>query len=195
MRHGALGERVETKLGRTWLEILSCDIASPDVDAIVAATDVDFSLEAVPAGATERGGGKVVKEDAGAHGPATIGDAVPMAGSGPKARWVILAAVRGQDLASNAASVAAATTRSLEVAETLGARSVAFPPLGAEGGGLPLYACTDVILANVRAYLIEHPRSRIGRVVFCASDAAAKAAFSHAMAGLWRSEAGTDKRP
>ena len=178
---------METKLGRTWVEILSCDIARLDVDAIVAATDVDLSLEAVPTGTTKRAGGKVVKEDAAAHGPTAIGDAVAIAGSGLKARWEILAAVTGQDLISNAASVAAATTRSLEVAETLGARSVAFPPIGAKGGGLPLYACTDVILANVRAYLIEHPRSRIGRVVFCASDAAARAAFGHAMAGLWRS--------
>jgi O-acetyl-ADP-ribose deacetylase (regulator of RNase III) len=184
---------VETKVGRTWLEIVSGDIARLDVDAIVAATTVDRPMETAPAGAVKRAGDRAVEDSGGAHGPTAIGDAVPATQSGPKARWVILAAVTGHDLTSNATCIAAATTRSLEVVETLGARSVAFPALGAEAGGFPLYACADIILANVRDYLVEHPRSRIRRVVFCASDAADRAAFGHAMAGLWRSEGRTNK--
>ena len=181
---------METKVGRTWLEIVSGDIARLDVDAIVAATDVDLALEDSPTGAVKTTRDRAIKDGGGARGHMAIGDVAPATGSDVRARWVILAAVTGHHVTSNATCIAAATTRSLEVAETLGARSVAFPALGAEASGFPLYACADIILANVRDYLVEHPSSRVRRVVFCASAAADRAAFGHAMAGLWRSETG-----
>ncbi len=181
---------METKVGRTWLEIVSGDIARLDVDAIVAATDVDLALEDAPAGAVKSTRDRAINDGGGVRRPTAIGDVGPATGSDVRARWVILAAVTGHDLTSNATCIAAATTRSLEVAETLGARSIAFPVLGAEASGFPLYACADIILANVRDYLVKHPSSGIRRAVFCASDAAVKAAFGHAMAGVWRPETG-----
>ena len=185
---------METTVGHTWLEIVSGDIARLDVDAIVAATDVDRAMEDAPAGTVKAARDRAVEGSTEAHGPPAVGDAVSTTQSGTRARWVILAAVTDHDLAGNASYIAEATTRSLEVAETLGARSVAFPALGAEAGGYPLYACAHIILANVDAYLVAHPRSRIGRVVFCAADAATGAAFGHAMAGPWRSEVGRQRR-
>jgi O-acetyl-ADP-ribose deacetylase (regulator of RNase III) len=184
---------VETTVGHTRLEIVSGDITRLDVDAIVVATGADFASEAAPAGALKRGPGRVVDDNPATNGPTVA--AVPGAERATKARWVILAAVTGQDLTTNAAEVAAATSHSLEVAEALGAHSVALPALGAEAGGLSLYACADIILTTVDAYLAAHRRSRIGRVMLCAFDAAAGAAFGHAMAGRWRSEAATKRRP
>ncbi len=184
---------METTVGHTWLEIVRDDITRLDVYAIVVATGADLAAEGASVGAPKRTLGRVVDDTPATDEP--IVNAVPGTEHATKARWVVLAAVTGQDLTTNAAHIAAATRRSLEVAETLGAHSVALPALGAEAGGFPLYACADIILATVGAYLVAHPRSRIGRVMLCASDAAAGAAFGHAMAGRWRSEAATKRRP
>jgi O-acetyl-ADP-ribose deacetylase (regulator of RNase III) len=183
---------METTVGHTWLEIVRGDITRLDVDAIVVPTGADVASEAVPAGALKRTLGRTFDDSPATHEP--IVHAVPGAERATQARWVILAAVTSQDRTTNAADLAAATTRSLEVAEALGAHSVALPALGAEAGGFPLYACADIILTAVDAYLVAHPRSRIGRVMFCASDAAVGAAFGHAMTGLWRSDVGRQRR-
>jgi O-acetyl-ADP-ribose deacetylase (regulator of RNase III) len=182
---------MQTTVGRTRLEIVSGDINRLDVDAIVVAAD--FASKVAPAGTGVRIPGRVVDDNPATNG--VIVSAVPGTERAARARWVILAAISSQDLTTNAAEVAAATTRSLEVAETLGAHSVALPALGAGPGGFSPYACAAIILTTVDAYLVAHPRSRIGRVVFSASDAAAEAAFGHAMAGRWRSEAATKRRP
>ena len=49
--------------------------------------------------------------------------------------------------------------------------------------------CTSIMVGRVRAYLVEQRRSGLRRVVFCAYDDVAAAAFKNALSGLTRFEA------
>jgi O-acetyl-ADP-ribose deacetylase (regulator of RNase III) len=177
---------MQTKIGGTWLEIVAGDITQLEIDAIVNAANDHLWMGGGVAGAIKRVGGQVIEDEARAQGPIALGDAVSTTGGALKARWVIHAAVMSQDLKTSATIIGDATKRSLEVAEMLGARSVALPAFGTGVGGFPLYACADIMVAKAREHLVEHPRSGLRRVAFSAFDEVAKAAFTNALAGLSR---------
>jgi O-acetyl-ADP-ribose deacetylase (regulator of RNase III) len=88
------------------------------------------------------------------------------------ARWVIHGAVMGQDLQTDAELVARTTRRVLEVADELGASSVALPAFGTGVGGLRLAAIARTMVAETRAFA----PSSLDRVVFAVfGDEAARA--------------------
>lgn len=177
---------MQTKIGDTWLEIVAGDITQVEVDAIVNAANDHLWMGGGVAGSIKRVGGQVIEDEARAQGPIALGDAVSTTGGALKARWVIHAAVMSQDLQTSATIIGEATKRGLEIAEMLGARSVALPAFGTGVGGFPLYACADIMVAKAREYLVEHPRSGLRRIAFSAFDEVAKAAFTNALAGLSR---------
>jgi O-acetyl-ADP-ribose deacetylase (regulator of RNase III) len=83
----------------------------------------------------------------------------------------------GQDLRTSAALVERTTRRCLEVADDLGACSVALPAFGTGVGGFPLGECARIMVAAVQAY---EPRA-LERVVFAVFGAEAKRAFKAAL--------------
>jgi O-acetyl-ADP-ribose deacetylase (regulator of RNase III) len=177
---------MKTTIGSTTLEIERGDITALKVDAIVNAANDQLWMGSGVAGAIKRVGGETIEREAMAQGPIAVGDNVVTSAGALPARWVIHAAVMGQDLQTNADLIARATYRVLETAELLGTRSLALPALGTGVGGFPLYACANLMLGQVQLYLGEHPRSGLRRVVFCAFGADAEAAFKNAVAGLSR---------
>jgi len=177
---------MKTTIGSTSLEIESGDIAALKVDAIVNAANDHLWMGSGVAGAIKRAGGEAIESEAMAQAPIALGDNAVTSAGDLGARWVIHAAVVGQDLRTNADIIATATYNALETAEHLGARSVALPAFGAGVGGYPLYACASTMLGQVQLYLREHPRSGLRTVVFSAFGDDAKAAFTNAMAGLSR---------
>jgi O-acetyl-ADP-ribose deacetylase (regulator of RNase III) len=180
---------MNTSVGKTLLEIVVGDIALLDVDAIVNAANNELWMGAGVAGAIKRVGGQEVEQEAMRKGPIAVGDAVATGGGTLAAKWVIHAAVMGHDLSTDANFIAQATYRALEVADQLSAHSLALPALGTGVGGFPIYACTSIMVGRVRAYLVEQRRSGLRRVVFCAYDDVAAAAFKNALSGLTRFEA------
>jgi len=168
------------------LEIVSGDIATLAVDAVVNAADDHLWMGGGVAGAIRRAGGEQIEREAMAQGPVAVGDAVPTTGGELRAKWVIHAAVMGQDLRTDANIIAHATARTLEVADRIRVRSIAFPAFGTGVGGFPVYACTSIMVGSVRDYLESHRDSGLRRVVFCAYDDVAKAAFGNALAGSTR---------
>jgi len=177
---------METKIERTWVELVRGDITQMDVDAIVTATTDQLWMETGVSGAIKRVGGQVIEDEARAQAPIELGDAVPTTGGELKARWVVHAAVTGENSSTDAATIAKATRRSLEVAEMLGARTVALPPFVSGAGGFPLYSCTTIMMAALRDYFRAHPRSGIKRVFLTCFDATTEAAFANALAGINR---------
>ena len=92
-------------------------------------------------------------------------------------RYVIHAAVMGQDLRTDANLIDQATRSSLEVADSLGLRSIAFPALGTGVGGFPLDSCARTMFRAIQQYVEGTARSGLREVTFMLYGQAAYGAF------------------
>jgi O-acetyl-ADP-ribose deacetylase len=162
---------------RPELEIVEGDITALAVDAIANAANNHLWMGAGVAGAIKRAGGEEIEREAVGKGPIDVGDAVATGAGRLQARWVIHAAVMGQDLVTSADLIRRATRRTLEVADELGAESVALPAFGTGVGGFPLGDCARIMVAEARAFEGQSFR----RVVFAVFGEDAAAAFQRAM--------------
>ncbi len=159
------------------LEVVEGNIAELDVDAIANAANNHLWMGAGVAGAIKRAGGEEIEQEAVARGPIAVGDAVATGGGRLKAQHVIHGAVMGQDLRTDADLVAQTTRRTLELADELGARSLALPAFGTGVGGFPLAECAEIMVREVRA----HEPGSLERVVFAVYGDDAEAAFRRAL--------------
>jgi O-acetyl-ADP-ribose deacetylase (regulator of RNase III) len=159
------------------LEVFEGDISLLEVDAIANAANDRLWMGAGVAGAIKRAGGEVIEQEAVSLGPIEVGEAVATGAGRLKARHVIHGAVMGQDLTTNADLVRRTTRRCLEVAEDLGARSLALPAFGTGVGGLPLDECARAMVAEARSF---EPQS-LERIVFAVFGAEAAETFADAV--------------
>ena len=162
---------------RAALEVVEGDIAALEVDALANAANDHLWMGAGVAGALKRAGGDEIEREAVAQGPIEVGDAVATGAGRLAARWVIHAAVMGQDLRTSEAAIRSATRRTLEVADSLGAESVALPAFGTGVGGFPLDECARIMVEEARAF----DGRTVSRVVFAVYGTEAAAAFGHAI--------------
>ena len=95
------------------------DIARQACDAVVNAANNHLWMGSGVAGALKKAGGPSVEREAMALGPIEVGRAVTTSAGKLPARWVIHAAVMGQDLETDADKVRRATTSALEEAERI----------------------------------------------------------------------------
>src|SRR6185503_18115807 len=128
------------------LEVREGDIAEVEADAVANAANDRLWMGAGVAGALKRAGGDEIEHEAVAQGPIGVGDAVATGAGRLPARWVIHAAVMGQDLQTNAAAIASATRRTLEVADELGVESLALPAFGTGVGGFSVDECARLMV-------------------------------------------------
>lgn len=161
------GERLE-------IEVVDGDITALDVDAIANAANDRLWMGAGVAGAIKRAGGEEIEREAVAKGPIPVGSAVATGAGRLRARHVIHGAVMGQDLRTNSALVARTTLSCLELADELGATSLALPAFGTGVGGFDLRECARIMVGVVRDY---EPRS-LRRVVFAVFGREAERAFA-----------------
>ena len=158
-------------------EVVEGDIAALEVDAIANAANNRLWMGSGVAGAIKRAGGEEIEREAMAKGPIEVGEAVPTGGGSLPAQWVIHGAVMGQDLRTDATLVARTTRRCLEVADELGARSLALPAFGTGVGGFPVEECARIMVAETRSF---EPKS-LERVVFAVFGEEAETAFRAAV--------------
>jgi O-acetyl-ADP-ribose deacetylase len=161
----------------TELEVIEGDITALKVDAIANAANNHLWMGAGVAGAIKRAGGEEIEREALQLGPIEVGDAVATSAGRLPARWVIHGAVMGQDLQTNADLVRRTTESCLQVADELGAESLAVPAFGTGVGGFPLEECAQIMVDVARSH---EPRS-LKRVVFAVFGADAKAAFERTL--------------
>jgi O-acetyl-ADP-ribose deacetylase (regulator of RNase III) len=159
------------------LEVVEGDITALDVDAIANAANNHLWMGAGVAGAIKRAGGEEIEREAVALGPIEVGDAVATGAGRLQAKHVIHGAVMGQDLRTDPALVAATTRRCLEVADELGARSLALPAFGTGVGGFPLEECARIMVDVALA----HEPVTLERVVFAVFGAEAERVFRDAL--------------
>jgi O-acetyl-ADP-ribose deacetylase len=159
------------------LEVVEGDITELDVDAVANAANNGLWMGAGVAGAIKRAGGEEIEREAIALGPIQVGQAVVTGAGRLKARHVVHAAVMGQDLETSAELISQATRRTLEVADELGARSLALPAFGTGVGGFPIERCAELMVTEARAFEPDN----LERVVFAVFGQSAEQAFTHAV--------------
>jgi O-acetyl-ADP-ribose deacetylase (regulator of RNase III) len=160
------------------LSVVEGDITKLEVDAIANAANNALWMGAGVAGAIKRAGGDEIEREAVAKGPIDVGDAVATSAGALEARWVIHGAVMGQDLRTNERLIRQTTRRCLEVADELGARSLALPAFGTGVGGFPLDECARLMVDVARDYVPQ----TVEEVVFAVFGDDARQAFDTALA-------------
>ena len=141
------------------------DLTQQRVDAIVNAANEALAPGGGVSGAIHRAGGPSIAEECRRLGGCATGDAKATGAGDLPARWVIHAVgpVWQGGGAGEAELLASAYRRSLEVADELGARTVAFPALSTGIYGYPAELAAPVAVAAVRE--LEHRFDEI-RFVF-----------------------------
>ncbi len=134
------------------LEVVEADITALVVDAIANAANDHLWMGAGVAGAIKRAGGEEIEREAVAKGPIEVGDAIATGAGRLRAKHVVHGAVMGQDLRTSAVLIERTTRRCLEVADELGARSLALPAFGTGVGGFPLPECARLMVGVARDY-------------------------------------------
>jgi O-acetyl-ADP-ribose deacetylase len=145
--------------------VVEGDITEQPVDAVVNAANNAFWMGSGVAGAIKRRGGAQIERDAMAQGPVDPGEAVITAAGALPARFVIHAAVMGQDLRTDATLIRRATESALALAGAHNLTSVALPALGTGVGGFPLHECAKVMIGAVRHHA-EHEKTSLRDVRF-----------------------------
>ncbi len=160
------------------IEIRQGDITEqPDVDAIVNAANTWLTLGSGVAGAIRRKGGDIIDEEGRKQAPIRLGEAaVTTAGTLPN-KFVIHAAAMGYTkedalvpkkpgTGSSAEIIHNATRNSLQRADELKLRSIAFPALATGVAGFPVAECAEVMIGAAREYAVVHSESSVELVVF-----------------------------
>jgi O-acetyl-ADP-ribose deacetylase len=128
------------------------DLTQQEVDAVVNAANEALTPGGGVCGAIHRAGGEEIFDEAALLGGCATGDARATNAGRLPARFVIHAVgpVWKGGLAGEAEQLAAAHRRSLEVAEELGCRTIAFPALSTGIYGYPLELAAPVAVAAAR---------------------------------------------
>ena len=160
------------------ISVFEGDITTLAVDAIANAANSGLWMGSGVAGAIKRAGGEEIEREAVAQGPIEPGEAVATTAGALQARWVVHGAAMGPDLVTSEELIRRATRSCLQVADGLGARTLALPAFGTGVGGFPLDAAARLMVDVVTAFEPESLRE----VVFAVYGDAALDAFERALA-------------
>ena len=167
------------------LEIVDGDLVAQTTDAIVNAANNALWMGAGVAGAIKARGGREIEHEAMAQGPIEPGECVITGGGRLAPRYVIHAAVMGQDLKTSAELIDRATLNSLIVADVYELESIAFPAFGTGVGGFPVDECARIMIRAIRSHATPATSLRIVRLVLFGP--AACETFARVAAELLRS--------
>src|SRR5215216_3154191 len=162
------------------LEVVAADVTKLEVDAIANAANTMLRHGGGVAGAISRAGGPEVQRESDAKAPIGLGEAVETTAGDMPARWVIHAATMHLGGPTSEDIIRRATASTLELADRLGAKSLALVAFGTGVGGFPVEDAARIEAEEVRRHL--EGGSSLERVVFAVRGGAAKAAFDAGVA-------------
>ena len=146
------------------IEVVEGDITQQDVDAVVNAANRAMRGGAGVDGAIHRSGGPAVLEDCRRRFPRGLatGDAGWTTAGEMPARWVIHVVGPNRNAGeTDRGLLTSCYRRALEVADELGARSIAFPLISAGAYGWPKEDAVDAALETLRATPTAVERARM----------------------------------
>jgi O-acetyl-ADP-ribose deacetylase (regulator of RNase III) len=164
------------------IEVLEADITTVDVDAIANAANTRLMHGGGVAGAISRAGGPDVQRESDERAPIRLGEAVETTAGDMPSQWVIHAATMELGGPTSADIIRCATASTLELADSLGARSIALVAFGTGVGGFPVKEAARIEVEEVRRHVDAPGGSGLERVVFCVRGAEAREAFEEALA-------------
>ena len=151
------------------IEVVPGDITAQDVDVIVTAANESLLGGGGVDGAIHRAAGRLLAQAGAAIGPCPPGDAMatPAFDLDPPVRYVIhtVGPVWEGGGHGEADILASCYRRSLEVADELGARSIAFPAIATGIYGFPPQQAARIAVASIRS-----TPTRVERVALIAYD-------------------------
>ncbi len=165
------------------VEVAEGDITRADVEAITNAANNHLWMGAGVAGAIKRGGGDRVEREAVAKGPIEVGSAVETSAGELPYRYVIHGAVMGQDLQTDAELISRTTMSCLELADSLGVRSLALPAFGTGVGGFSVAECARLMVGAIERFAGSH--EGLERVVLVLLGEESFEAFEGAAREVW----------
>jgi O-acetyl-ADP-ribose deacetylase (regulator of RNase III) len=160
------------------IELYEGDICKLEVDAIVNAANNRFWMGGGVAGAIKRAGGEIIEKEAVKQGPKPVGEVVVTTAGKLPAKYVIHAAVMGQDLITDEDKIATATHNTLSEANKLKVKSIAFPAFGTGVGGFPFDKCAEVMFSEVKKFIDGAKNISLGRIIFALYGREAYEVFS-----------------
>jgi O-acetyl-ADP-ribose deacetylase (regulator of RNase III) len=162
------------------VEVLDTDITTLAVDAIANAADTELDHGGGVAGAIARAAGESLQRESRIRAPIRLGEAVETGAGALSARWVIHAATMEPGGPTSADIIRRATAATLQLAEALGARSLALVAFGTGVGGFPMDEAAQIEVEELRFHLDRG--SNLERVVFAVHGERARQAFEAALA-------------
>lgn len=159
---------MEKNVSGVKIRVIQGDITEVEADAIVNAANNHLWMGAGVAGAIKRKGGKEIEDEAMKQGPIPVGEAAVTPAGKLKARYVIHAAVMGQDLTTSEEFIKDATLNGLKRAEELKIESVAFPAFGTGVGAFPVDRCAQIMLDQAKDF--SRNAEHLKKVIFVVFD-------------------------
>jgi O-acetyl-ADP-ribose deacetylase (regulator of RNase III) len=155
------------------IELTQGDITEQATEAIVNAANTTLLGGGGVDGAIHRAGGPKILEQCKKLGGCATGDAKITTGGNLRAKHVIhtVGPVYRDGRHGEAALLASAYRRSLEVASENGLASLAFPSISTGAYRFPIGEAAAIALTTVRDYILHHPDIELVRfVLFSAAD-------------------------
>ena len=181
----------------TSIEVVAADAFEVQADALVnpANRQPDFSWGSHVTEGIRRRAGAVVRDERRAFGTIELGEAVTTSGGELPFRYLIHAAVldkydfnplfllRLRQRTSDD-TLRRATRNALVEARRLGVDSVAFTPMGAGIGGMPMAKCARIMIDEVRRHLEDADQESPRRIVFAVKIGKNRAVFETVVRSL-----------
>jgi len=153
------------RINNNTIEIVQGDITDETTDAVVNAANNNLWMGGGVAGAIKRKGGDEIEREAMSKGPIEVGEAILTMGGKLKTKYVIHAAVMGQDLHTDAEKIKKATQNALIIAEKNKISSLSFPALGTGVGGFSVFYCAKIMITEAINFLMNSKNLRTIRFV------------------------------
>jgi O-acetyl-ADP-ribose deacetylase (regulator of RNase III) len=161
------------------IKVVQADITKLEVDAISNAANTALQHGGGVAGAISRAGGPDVQNECDDRAPIDLGEAVATTAGEMPSKWVIHAATMELGGPTSAEIIRRATASTLDIAEELGAKSLALVAFGTGVGGFPIDEAARIEVEEVERHLAEG--SELERIVFAVFGEKAQLAFEEAL--------------